>query len=88
MRKFSAFGFFHLSFSRTKVKLRNNFCEKDFLMLLYNKTFYDLHNFFTLRGKRIHFERLGVASKPSPGYDTLANLMAKNGHQHITYLKV
>ena len=61
---------------------------KKILCYLFSKTFYDLHNFFIFRGKRIHFEQLGVASKPLPGYDTLANLMAKNGHQHITYLKV
>ena len=43
---------------------------------------------FVCRGQRIHFEQLGVATTTSPGYDTLANIMAKNGHQHITYLKV
>jgi hypothetical protein len=62
--------------------------EKYFLMLfILVKIFLEIQRSF-FRGKRIHFEQLGVASKPSPGYDTLANLMAKNGHQHITYLKV
>lgn len=36
----------------------------------------------------IHFARLGVASGPSPGYDTLVSIMRRQGHAVIDVLKM
>ncbi len=40
------------------------------------------------RGSRIRFEQLGVVAKPAPNMDTLDNLMARNNHTAVNYLKV